>query len=55
MLRIGWEPSFGGLMQLQLRALANENGTLFDTYSYKNEYLESLSYSYPWKGYAVGA
>jgi hypothetical protein len=55
MLRLGWEPSFGGLMQLQLRALANENGTLFNTYSYKNEYLESLSYSYPWKGYAVGA
>jgi hypothetical protein len=55
MLRIGWEPRFGGLMQLQLRALANENGTLFGTYTYKNEYLESLSYSYPWKGYAVGA
>ncbi|MGH8297039.1 MAG: capsule assembly Wzi family protein, partial [Steroidobacteraceae bacterium] len=55
MLRIGWDPSFGGRMQLQLRALANENGTLFDTYSYKNEYLQSLSYSYPWKGYAVGA
>jgi hypothetical protein len=55
MLRIGWEPSFGGLMQLQLRALANENGTLLNTYSYKNEYLGSLSYSYPWKGYAVGA
>ena len=56
MLRIGWEPSFGGLMQLQLRALANENGTLFDiNYSYKNEYLGSLSYSYPWKGYSVGA
>lgn len=55
MLRIGWEPSFGGLMQLQLRALANEDRTLFATYSYKNEYLESLSYSYPWKGYSIGA
>jgi hypothetical protein len=55
MLRFGWEPSFGGLMQLQLRALANENGTLFSAYSYKNEYLESLSYSYPWKGYVLGA
>ena len=55
MLRIGWEPSIGGLMQLQLRALANENGTLFGSYSYKNEYLGSLSYSYPWKGYSVGA
>jgi hypothetical protein len=55
MLRIGWEPSFGGRMQLQLRALANEGQTLFATYPYKNEYLGSLSYSYPWKGYAVGA
>jgi len=55
MLRLGWEPSFGGLMQLQLRALANEDDTLFAAYPYKNEYLESLSYSHPWKGYAVGA
>ncbi|HZT05237.1 MAG TPA: capsule assembly Wzi family protein [Steroidobacteraceae bacterium] len=55
MLRIGWEPWFGGLMQLQLRALANEGNTLFASYPYKNEYLESLSYSYPWKGYSVGA
>jgi hypothetical protein len=55
MVRIGWEPSFGGLMQLQLRALANEGHTLYATYPYKNEYLGSLSYSYPWKGYSVGA
>ena len=57
MLRIGWEPSFGGLLQLQLRQLANENGTLVGTYrfSYQDEYLGSLSYSYPWKGYSVGA
>jgi Capsule assembly protein Wzi len=55
MLRLGWEPSFGGLLQLQLRALANEDDTLFATFPYKNEYLESLSYSYPWKGYSVGA
>jgi hypothetical protein len=55
MLRIGWEPSFGGLMQLQLRALANEGETLFASFPYQNEYLESLSYSYPWKGYVVGA
>ena len=55
MLRIGWEPSFGGRMQLQLRALANEGNTIYATYPSKNEYLGSLSYSYPWKGYAVGA
>jgi len=55
MLRLGWEPSFGGLLQLTLRALANEDDTLFASFPYKNEYLESLSYSYPWRGYSVGA
>ncbi len=55
MLRIGWTPSFGGYMQLKVRALANEGQTTFATYPYKNEYLGSLSYSYPWRGYAVGA
>jgi len=55
MLRIGWTPSFGGYMQLQLRALANEGDTVYATYPYKNEYMGGLSYSHPWKGYAVGA
>lgn len=54
MLRVGWTPSFGGYMQLQLRALADEAQTRFATYPYKNEYLGSLSYSYPWHGYAAG-
>src|SRR6185312_12170652 len=55
MLRIGWEPPFGGLIQLQLRTLADEGRTVYASYPYKNEYLESLSYSYPWEGYSVGA
>ncbi|HVS75326.1 MAG TPA: capsule assembly Wzi family protein [Steroidobacteraceae bacterium] len=55
MLRLGWEPSFGGLMQLQLRALDNQTHVLTSSYPYQNEYLGSLSYSYPWKDYAVGA
>ena len=54
MLRIGWTPSFGGYMQLKLRALTNEDLTRFATFPYRNEYLGSLSYSYPWHGYAVG-
>lgn len=54
MLRLGWTPSFGGYMQLQLRALANEAQTTFASFPYRNEYLESLSYSHPWHGYAVG-
>jgi hypothetical protein len=55
MLRIGWTPSFGGYMQMQLRALANEAQTFFASFPYRNEYLGSLSYSYPWRGYAIGA
>lgn len=55
MLRLGWTPSFGGYMQVQLRALANEGQTLFASFPYRNEYLGSLDYSYPWRGYAIGA
>ena len=55
MLRIGWAPTFGGYLQLQLRALANEAQTTYASYPYRNEYLGSLSYSHPWHGYAVGA
>ena len=57
MLRVGWEPSFGGLMQAQLRTLVNENDYIlgYAPYAYKHEYMGSLSYSYPWHGYAVGA
>ncbi|MGH8219662.1 MAG: capsule assembly Wzi family protein [Steroidobacteraceae bacterium] len=54
MLRLGWTPSFGGYMQLQLRALANEAQTVYATFPYRNEYLGSLSYSHPWHGFAVG-
>jgi hypothetical protein len=55
MLRLGWEPRFGGLMQLTLRALADENHTLYSSIPYRDEYMASLSYAHPWKGYAVGA
>ena len=54
MLRVGYEPSFGGLIELQLRTLINE-ASFFATVPYKHEYMGALSYSYPWHGYAVGA
>ncbi len=54
MLRLGWTPSFGGYMQLQLRALANEAQTVYASFPYRNEYLGSLGYSYPWRGFAIG-
>ena len=63
MFRVGWEPSLGGLLELQLRALANDNygaiaGDIAAGFSlgvpYHHEYMGSLSYSYPWRDYVVG-
>jgi hypothetical protein len=59
LFRVGWEPSLGGLLELQLRALANDNysgaGEGFSLgVPYRHEYMGSLSYSYPWRAYAVG-
>ena len=55
MLRVGWEPPSGGLMEMQLRTLVNETDSYLWSYSYKHEYMASLSYAYPWHGYAIGA
>jgi len=52
MLRVGWEPWFGGLLQAQLRTLTNAT---YSTVPYHHEVTESLSYSHPWRQYAVGA
>jgi hypothetical protein len=63
MLRIGYEPSFGGLVEAQIRALVNDSyyavtpaGTLGGDPSvpYFHEYMGSLTYSYPWRDYVVG-
>jgi hypothetical protein len=52
MLRVGWEPSFGGLLETQFRVLANQT---YGGVPYRHEYTGSVSYSYPWREYAVGA
>jgi hypothetical protein len=62
MLRVGWEPSIGGLLEVQLRTLVNDNygsatginGGFFSGVPYHHEYMGSLSYSYPWRDYVVG-
>jgi Capsule assembly protein Wzi len=57
LLRIGWEPSFGGRLEAQLRALVNDNyqGSAYaSAVAYRHEYMGSLSYSYPWRDYVVG-
>ena len=52
MLRVGWEPSFGGLLETQYRVIVNQT---YSPVPYKHGYSGSLTYSYPWRDYAVGA
>jgi len=52
MLRVGWEPSFGGLLETQYRVIVNQT---YSTVPYKHGYSGSLTYSYPWRDYAIGA
>jgi hypothetical protein len=57
LVRLGFEPSFGGLFEGQLRTLRNDSVHygIVSNVAYYREYMASLSYSYPWRGYAVGA
>jgi hypothetical protein len=52
MLRIGWEPDFGGLLQLRARTVENESYGSFD---YERGYDLTLSYSRPIAGITAGA
>jgi hypothetical protein len=52
MLRLGWEPEMGGLFEAQLRSLVNDS--FYSAIAYRHEYMGSLTYSYPWKGYLLG-
>jgi capsule assembly protein Wzi len=53
MLRAGWEPSFGGQLALQYRVLANDS--YYGAIPYHHMNMGSLTYAYPWRGFAVGA
>jgi hypothetical protein len=52
MLRLGWNPPFGGYLQLQARTIANEN---YGQNQYERGYDAALSYSRGMRGYTVGA
>jgi hypothetical protein len=52
MLRVGWEPDFGGRLEATLRMLVND--PFYSAVPYVHMYMGSLSYSYPWKDYVVG-
>ncbi len=53
LLRVGWEPAFGGRWEGQLRALVNDSD--YSAFAYRHEYMGSLSYSHPWRDYLIGA
>ncbi len=52
LVRLGWEPSFGGRLEAQLRTLANDS--FYSAVAYRHEYMASLSYSHPWRDYVIG-
>ena len=53
MLRLGWEPWFGGRFETQIFALTNT--AYFSGPEYSHEIMGSLSYAYPWHEFSVGA
>ncbi len=64
MLRLGWEPPFGGYLQLRARTLANQSYYGGDTrqytpgepppFPYYHYYDVTLSYSHPWNSVTLG-
>ena len=53
MVRLGFEPHFGGRLEATLRALVND--PFYAAVPYKHEYMGSLMYSYPWKDDVIGS
>jgi hypothetical protein len=63
MLRVGWEPPFGGYLEERVRTLANQTYFGGDTrvysaanaaFPYHHYYDFSVRYSRPWKNYILG-
>lgn len=52
MAQVGWEPAFGGALELRYRTLANEHYTGND---YERAHELTLSYSMPLRQYTIGA
>jgi hypothetical protein len=51
MLRIGWEPPFGGYLEERVRTLVNQN---YGEYSYRHYLDVTVRYSRPWNDLTVG-
>ena len=52
MVRLGWEPPFGGLLELRYRTLQNQD---YGPNVYQRFRDVTFGYSRPWKDYTVGA
>ena len=52
MLRVGWAPPFGGLLEFRYRTLANED---YSPNDYEREHEVGLRYSLAWDRYVFGA
>ena len=52
LLRLGWEPPFGGLLELRARTIDNED---YSAVAYERGYDVGLAYSRGFKGFTVGA
>jgi len=55
MLRVGFEPHFGGRFELTLRSLVNDSYYFTQPVSYEHSYMGSLMYSYPLRDYVIGS
>jgi hypothetical protein len=51
MLRVGWEPPFGGYLEERVRTLVNQN---YGVYPYRHYLDVSVRYSRPWNELTVG-
>jgi hypothetical protein len=51
MLKVGWEPPFGGLLETQVRTLVNAS---YSSVPYSHEFQALIRYSHPWQDYTVG-
>jgi hypothetical protein len=51
MLRLGWQPGFGGVAEVRYRTLANES---YGAGTYTRAHDLTLRYSYPWRSVLVG-
>jgi hypothetical protein len=51
MLRIGWEPPFGGYLEERLRYLVNQ---IYGEYPYRHYVDATVRYSHPWNDLTVG-